>query len=787
MDEETRLALAEKGAQKRKRERERKQAENRAACEIDAIPFDGINWKRRLKAKKDLIYAARTYLPDVFGLPPADYHYKLVELLKDVLYEQMKQAILLPRGGGKTMWSLFCAMAAMLFGLSKWTWFVAANELKSREAFDTVLTWLKSPLIQQDFPELVYPLSLIGTDENGSVAKSQTYNGFHTCPVMDRAKGVIHLPAVVLSEADAFMYQVQDPESVKFVSRNPEHPEIGVWIPAGAWDRFSACSINSSLLRGGNIQHPYTFESIRPALAIVDDIQNDTSAKNKNTCQKYEETIEGTIRYLAGAGNDIGIIMPCTVIESGDLADLYSDPEKKPDWRGFKVPMVTKWPEGMTNTEITNETETARMWQRYREEEIKSLRNNGNLKDATKFYRKYRAILDLGFEVSWKARYSKKFASAIQEAMHLRFENHKLFLSNCQQVGGDVLVDRAAHISARDFAEKQSECRKGFIPEKTVKVVSFIDVQRQYLVWVVCAFEADMTGVITDYGTWPDFGGQRIYRRRQANDWKLLTQKYLKEHPSESVIRNSAGEETLNITDMYRVEISNLIQYLLNRKWTRETSGIQLTISRIGVDSQEGIMAANARTLAKWFPFNVVVPYHGMGIRANRMGIDNTRKSTTVRYETDQNPSANMCRWLYKYNANSALYELFSDVNAWKDELFTRLETPPGQPGSITLYKAPPFEHELFARQVCESEIPTEMTALGVTRNLWNPVPDTDNEFLDCMTGCLCLASFEGCTYQTNPQILAPPTQPVAASGGSFRDRIREAKEKSGEERRWKR
>jgi len=784
-DEERRLKLAEKGARKRQTERDRKRDENRAACEIDQIPFSKINWRRRLKAKEDLIYGGRTYLPDVFGLPPAEYHHKLTSLIQDVIHEQMKQAILLPRGGGKTMWSLWGSMVANLTGLSAWTWFIAANELKSREAFDTILTWLKSPLIQQDFPELVYPLSILGTDENGSVAKSQTYNGYHTYPIVDRAKGIINLPVVILDEWTAKnIYQKHDPDSVMFVPDSPETPDKGIWIPKGSWARFSACSINSSLLRGGNIQHPYTFKSHRPQLAIIDDIQNDVSAKNKNTCQKYEDTIEGTVRYLAGAGNDIGILMPCTVIESGDLAELYSDQEKKPDWRGFKVPMVTKWPEGMSDTEITNETETSRLWQRYREEELQSLKKNGNLKEATKFYRKFRKILDLGFEVSWKSRFSKKYASAIQEAMHLRFENHKLFLSNCQQIGGEVLSDRIAHITAREFMEKQSDCSKGFIPENTSKVVAFIDVQRQYLVWVVCAFSSDFSGMVTDYGTWPDFGGQRIYRRRQANDWKLLTTKYIKEHPNDSTIRNSAGEVTLNITDMYRVEISNLIQYLLNRKWTKEISGVQMVLSRIGVDSQEGIMAANARTLAKWFPFNVVIPYHGLGIRANRMGIDATKRSSLVRYETDQNPQSNMCRWLYKYNTQSGLYELHSDVNAWKDELFARLETPKNQPGSITVYKAPPFEHDLFARQVCESERPTEMLASGVVRNLWDVIPDTDNEFLDCMTGCLCLASFEGCAYQTSVNLLAPKENVRVVA--SFSKRLEDAKNKTNEERRWK-
>lgn len=44
------------------------------------------------------------------------------------------------------------------------------------------------------------------------------------------------------------------------------------------------------------------------------------------TVQKLDKIIANAIRFLPKPGEPIAILMPCTVIESNDLADTYGNP-----------------------------------------------------------------------------------------------------------------------------------------------------------------------------------------------------------------------------------------------------------------------------------------------------------------------------------------------------------------------------------------------------------------------------------------------------------------------------
>lgn len=759
---------AEMGVEHRIAERLRNQEKRLAATELQDVPFDQINWRRRNRAKKDIEYAAKTYLPNVFNLKFADYHKTLFQAVQETVRDRSKQAILLPRGGGKSMVSNFGALHGMLFGVCKWVFNIGANDDLAKLSLQTILTWLKSPILAQDFPEICYPLLTIGTDRPGSVARSQRYNGQETR--IKIAPDEFRFPCLILPEEVARWYQKHDPNSVRRIE--PGGGIEGYWIPKNGYSVYSSTGITGSI-RGANIADPFTFGSMRPEIAIIDDIQTEDISLSPVSRQKYINIIEGSIRFLAGSDNEIGMLMPCTVIESNDIADTYGNPKEKPQWKAIRVPMVTKWPEGMSDTEITNDSETAILWQKYRDIWAESFQKHNDFRDATSFYRKNRAVMDRGFEVSWKERFSKNCVSAIQYAMNLRFENHRLFLSNCQQVGGTVLQSGQARITAKELAAKQSSCAKGFVPERTQTIVAFIDVQKEYFAYCVLAAEADFTSVICDYGTFPEFN-THFYRRSQANEWKLLTQSYLQTIPHDSYRRiyDSAGNEKVNVTDMYTWGLETLVRDLCSRSYLKADSKLPMGISRIGIDSQEGDMVGNVRTVAKRFPNGKVIPFHGVGIRANRMGLDRTNKSGNAVFETDVNPYAGLNRWVYRYSQVGMMYELASDVNAWKDFLFARLETPQGIRGAMTIYKAPEFKHELFTVQVCESERPTEMEASGVRRNVWSAVPNVDNEFLDCCASCCCLASFERCCYVQD----VPASVRDAARRKSFQERLAEKK-----------
>ncbi|MDO4583950.1 MAG: phage terminase large subunit family protein [Planctomycetia bacterium] len=762
----------EQKEKKRKADLERVNAATRAANDIGEIPFETIDWERRSACKNDQILFEKTYLPMVCEKPNAPYHLLLINAITETIRNGGKQAILLPRGGAKTTKCRAGFLHGGLYGRIRWGYNISANEDKAIETLETLKTWLQnSPLLLEDFPEICFPISILKTKHTGSVAESQSYRGTPTKIVW--ARDEVRFPCLKLPEETALWYAEHDPESVRKIILTPNKPEDSFWMPTACGTILTTDGINSAI-RGGNIPPPLTLETIRPNFAILDDVQNDQSAASVTTVRKLDKIIANAIRFLPKPGEPIAILMPCTVIESHDLADTYGNPELKPEWRGIRVPMVTKWPDGMDDKAITQETETSRLWTQYAEIRRQSIRKHGDIRDATAFYELHQTLMDSGFTVSWPERFDPGEISAIQNAMNLRFENHRAFLSNMQQIGADLLDSESGRIRWQDFAEKTLDLERGTIPANAQRLVAYVDIQAEYFAYVVLAVNFDFSCCyVADYGTFPQFGVQH-YRRRQANDWRLLTKSYL-------ATRNIAsGAEKVNLDDIYTWGLRTLLDDLISRKYVRaDENNSELLLSHIAMDAQEGLISPIVRDVCKKYPPEKVIAYHGFGITGGRMGMETYTPHDDTTFEDIRNPSANARRWMFKFSKVSRTYELHSDVNAWKDYLVERIRTPKGERGSLTLFNAPQHEHELFAVQICESERSELYTSRGVTRNRWTVVPGADNEFFDCLVGCFCLASFAGCVYVPTIGIRLENTRPPKQKK-TFRERLEERKRKRG-------
>src|SRR6266481_9950802 len=81
--------------------------------------------------------------------------------------------------------------------------------------------------------------------------------------------------------------------------------------------------------------------SLHDALPIC---QTDESARSPSQCETRERILAGAVLGMAGPGNKIAGIMPCTVIAAGDMADRILDREKHPDWNGTRTKMVYAFP-----------------------------------------------------------------------------------------------------------------------------------------------------------------------------------------------------------------------------------------------------------------------------------------------------------------------------------------------------------------------------------------------------------------------------------------------------------
>ena len=101
---------------------------------------------------------------------------------------------------------------------------------------------------------------------------------------------------------------------------------------------------------------------VRPTLVVCDDPQTDQSARSLLQTAERLAIINGAIKGLAGPGQRTAIIIPCTVIQDGDLADQLLDRQKSPSWHGERTKLLYSFP--------TNE----KLWAEYARIRDESLR-----------------------------------------------------------------------------------------------------------------------------------------------------------------------------------------------------------------------------------------------------------------------------------------------------------------------------------------------------------------------------------------------------------------------------
>ena len=377
-----------------------------------------IDWARRLSTKHDLRKFCETYLPNVFYLGWSDDQLRCVLKTETVFVDDGMFALAMPRGGGKTALVRGGLVWGTLHGHKRFPFNIGSTDTKSTQTLDAVKSILYgSPLLLQDFPEICYPIRRTGNKFHS--AKGQMFNGRNT--FIGWGSGSIRYPLLLLPAEDAGTYLEHDPALSSHTYRTTTP-----YLPRNAGVNISTSGITGSI-RGEAETNPVTLEQPRPDVVILDDIQKDQAAESPAQVDKLVLLVEGAVSGLAGPGRSLSVIMPCTVTKEGDLSDTYLDAHKKPEFRGERCQLVSSWPAGITDFEITKETVAGNLWNEYGEIrrdafrkyelhaiECKHCRKNlakpcpAGLKirdAATIFYRKNRAKMDRGFVVTWADRY----------------------------------------------------------------------------------------------------------------------------------------------------------------------------------------------------------------------------------------------------------------------------------------------------------------------------------------------------------------------------------------------
>lgn len=652
---------------RRNAERDRQAEQSLAGRDIGPLP-EVVNPNRKAACERNFQLFCESYFPETYALAWSPDHLKVIEKIETAVLRGGLFALALPRGSGKTTITESAALWSMLYGHREFVVLIGATESAALELLDSLKTELEvNERLAEDFPEVCYPVAQLEGIANRCAG--QLYKGERTR--ITWTSNEIVLPTIEGSRASGIIVRV-----------------------AGITGRIRGMKFKRSDGR-----------SVRPSLVIIDDPQTSESAGSLEQTRKRVRVLAGDILGLAGPGQKISGIMPCTIIRPGDMADIILNRNTHPDWNGEKTRMVYRFPTNM------------KLWEEYAEIRAEALRTEGNFQKATEFYLANREAMDAGAEVSWEARFNHDEVSALQHAMNLKFQDEAAFQSEYQN---DPLPDDTADdslLSVDEICAKINGLARRRVPLKCDRLTMFVDVQKALLFYVVIAWAEDFTGAVIDYGSWPD-QHRHEYSLADAN-------------PSIQTLFPKAGFEGA----LYAA-LSALTEECLGREWERE-DGAVLKIERALVDANWGQSTDVVYQFCRQSSHaGVILPSHGRYVGASSKPMTEYRKQQGDRLGFN---------WMIPNVAGKrAIRHVIYDTNYWKSFIHARLAVPVGDKGSLTLYGRIPGAHQLFAEHLT-AEYRVKTQGRGRTVDEWKLKPQShDNHFLDCVAGCAVCGSMLG-------------------------------------------
>lgn len=754
-----------------------------AGDDWDAL-IRNIDWDRRLATRRNLQRFGETYLPNIYYLEWSEDQLRCLRKTETVFIDSAMFALAMPRGGGKTGLTRGGLTWGTLHGWKRFPFNVGSTDPKSLQTLEAVKSFLYgSPRLLQDFPEICWPIRK--TENRFHLARGQTFYGELT--YVEWGSNSVRYPCLLLPKEDAEVMLKPRVNGKLHSWADGEEPLLWLdshqaWIPRSAGINIATAGIGGAI-RGEAETHPVTLEQPRPDVVILDDIQKDQAADSPAQVDKLVLLVEGAIGNLAGPGRHVSIMMPCTVTREGDCSDTFLDHVKKPEYRGERCHLVSSWPDGITDTQISLETEAGKLWNKYgeiRRQAFRDFESHSRLCDdcskdltnpcpqgvevrdaATSFYAANREVMDKDFVVTWKERYGDpvlqmdgtikrngRELSPQQHAMNLRFKSPETFPAEYQNRGRKLNAEGDILISAGQLAAKSIAVPKDVVPYDCQYHAAFMDVQNEILFWGMLSVNPGFGGVF-HYGTYPELT-TRYFTKNQTEGWSLLTREFFKAYPEykDKAIKTEGGRIRAPLEAKIYHALTLAVPYLMNKVWVKQDEHqTQVRIARLAIDTRWGQAADVIKRYIKESGFRDLVPYMGQAFPPTNKQLEEYQRTGAYKgwlFEDQVHPNLKEPKWVLRPNPDGLWY-LAADVSRLKDFIFARLASPLGSSGSISLGQGTPDEHELVADHICRSEYPEPVTARGLTKNQWKPrAGSQDNDWLDCIAGASAVASWLG-------------------------------------------
>lgn len=655
------------------RERERNRSlensrnQSRAGREIGPLP-EIVNPERRQSAITSLRFWFDTYHGERFNLPWSADHLRAISKLESAILSGGLFAFAMPRGTGKTSMAIAAVEWAVVCGHHQMAILIGATQAHADEALQTIRTDLETnQLLLEDFPEVCYPIHCL----EGIAQRRLLLDGESL--TMTFKNGRVVLPNVPGSQAASACIAV-----------------------AGLTGR----------IRGLQFTRP-DGKTVRPSIGLLDDPQTDESARSASQNQQRASTIRKAVLGLAGPGKKMAAVMPCTVIEQGDLADQFLDRKANPQWQGERTRFVLSWP---TNVKL---------WEEYAEIRANGLRAGDNGSSATEFYRANQAAMDEGGETSWEERHNPDELSSIQHAWNLRLDRGEAaFDAEFQNDPHKPDTAELPNLTSDQIADRITRIPRGVVPATCRQITAFVDIQQDLLYWLVAAWGDGFAGQVIDYGVWPQ-QRRTYFQLRDAS-------------PTLGQATPTAGLEGAIYAGLKAVEAG-----VLAREWATDNGGT-MRISRCLIDANWNQSTGAVYQFCRQSPLaSILLPSHGRGITASMVPI-----SSYVQKPGEQIGN----NWQIRQGEKRSIRHITYDTNFWKSFVLARFSVAMGDRGALTLFGEKPHEHKLLADHLtAEYRVRTE--GRGRVVDEWKLRPDRpDNHWLDGIVGCAVGASIVGLT-----------------------------------------
>lgn len=530
---------------------------------------------------------------------------------------------------------------------------------------------------------------------------------------------------------------------------------------AGSLLRFT--SISSGGIRGANHIIPGG-GSFRVRVVMLDDVQNDATAKSAVEVEAVMATIQKTIRGLAGRKKDgsresLTVLSAITQNQPGDVAERLLN--EVPEFGTVILPFVTSLPNNFD------------AWLAYRKKRDEVMRKepierareilSGYYRDNIKQLTDSVEVDDPRLCEAWQVdatHYAVDYWAASETSFWCEFQNDAR-RANAESAGGltPIEVARKQRFNAEGIALKRR-----WIPNDADILTAHIDCGEHYLNYQITAFSNDFkTAHVVDFGVFPEQPDGVASKKRFVNDLQEVYQvgdKFDRLHDAvfdllllifEGQYFDEYGEP---------VELDDATEFEQHAHPRGQSSKRFCRLALCGVDCGDGEME-----MALWAAiddfhkynrgqyFGRAIPTYGVEAAARLMRYYPLKTGEWRR----QKRAASGLDWIENAESRKTVARSYPnvyasltyDANTAKTRRDATWKLPIGRDGAATICDCTetPEELMMFSRhQTAEEYKTTRKSGLEYRRWAMKKPRVSDNEFLDTDAGCRVLAEYVGCS-----------------------------------------